>query len=72
LVIGRRQDPGKLVVEDNGTDVVQVTIQSKEASPALVGPDLDLVIITSRNEKRLGVMEIDGSNRAIVLFKAVN
>jgi len=60
------------VVEHDGTDVVQVTIQSKETSPALVGPDLDLIIITSRNEKRLGVMEIDGSNRAIVLFKAVN
>lgn len=53
-------------------DIIQMSIESKEASPGLVRPDLDLVVVASRNEQRLGFMEIDTSDRPIVLFEAVN
>lgn len=41
------------MVEEHGSDIVQMAVESKETSPGLVRPDLDLVVVASRNEERL-------------------
>lgn len=60
------------MVEENGSDVVEMAVESKEAASSLVGPDLDLVVVASRNEERLGLVEVDTSNRSIVFLEAIN
>jgi hypothetical protein len=72
LVIGRRDDPGKFMVEENGAHVVQVTVQGKQTPPSLGAPDFDLVVVASRNKQGLGRVEIDSSNGSVVLFESVN
>ena len=72
LIVGGRDDPWQLVVEENGPNVVQVAIEREEAPPGLVAPHLDLVVVASRDEERLGLVEIDTSNRPVVFFETVN
>lgn len=50
LVIGATQDPGELVVEEDSADVVQMSVQGEQTPAGLVGPDLDLVIVTAGDE----------------------
>ena len=38
------------MVEEDGSDIVQVTVQCQEATPRLVRPDLDLVVIAAGDE----------------------
>ena len=38
------------MVEEDGSDIVQVTVQCEEATPRLVRPDLDLVVIAAGDE----------------------
>ena len=59
-------------MEENGADVVQMTIQRKKTSPCLVGPDLDLVVIASGDEEGLGLVEVDAANRSVVFFESIN
>lgn len=60
------------MVEEYGSDVIQVAVQSEKTAPGLIGPDLDLVVVASGNEEWLCLMEVDASNRPIVLFESVN
>lgn len=53
LVVTSTDNPRELVVEEDGTNVVQVAVEGKEAAPSLKGPDLDLVVVTAGNEERL-------------------
>ena len=48
-----------------------MSIEREEASPALVGPDFDFVVVPPRHEKWLRFVEINTSYRAIVLLEAV-
>ena len=59
-------------MEENGADVVQVSIQGEEASSRLVRPDLDLVIITPRHEQGLCFVEVYAPYRAIMFLKAID
>lgn len=69
LIITRGADPGKFTVELDSTNVVKMTIESELALLSLIVPDLNLMIVTTRNEHRLGLMEADTTNRTIVVFK---
>ena len=53
LVVAGADDPGELVVEEDGADIVEMAVQSEEATAGLVRPDLDLVVVTARDEKGL-------------------
>ena len=53
LVVTSTDNPRKLVVEEDGADVVQVAVECKEAAPSLERPDLDLVVVTARYEEGL-------------------
>jgi len=53
-------------------DVVQVAKKGEEATPQLVVPYLNLIVITSRDEQRLRLVEVDATDRAFMLIKAVN
>lgn len=59
-------------MEEDGADIIKMAIEGEETSPGLQRPDLDLVIVTSRDEEGLGLVEVDTAHRAVVLFKAVN
>ncbi|KAH3668498.1 hypothetical protein OGAPHI_002252 [Ogataea philodendri] len=60
------------MVEKHGSDVVQVAVQSEQTFPGLQRPNLDGVVVTTRHENRLRWMEINSSDRTIVLFKPVD
>lgn len=60
------------MVEENCTDIVQVTIKRKDAASCLVGPDFNFVIITAGHEERLCFVEINAPDRTVVLFESVN
>lgn len=53
------------------SDVVQMAVESKETSPALIGPDLNLIVVTSRYEERLCFVEVYASDGTIMLFEAI-
>lgn len=40
-------------MEEDGSNVVQVTVQGEQTPPGLVRPDLDLVVVTTRDEQGL-------------------
>jgi hypothetical protein len=60
------------MMEEDCSNIIQMPIQSKQASASLIRPDLDLVIISTRNEEGLCLVEVDSSNRPIVLLKSIN
>lgn len=60
------------MMEENCSDVVEMSVESEEASSRLVGPDLDLVVVAARDEEGLSSVEVDAANRAVVLLKSVN
>jgi len=60
------------MVKEDGPDIVQMTAQCEQTSSRLIRPDLDLVVITSRYEQGLGLVEVDTSDRSIVLLESVN
>ena len=59
------------MVEENGPNVVQVAIESEETSSALIRPDLDLVVVPTRYEQRLCLVEVYASNGPIVLLEPI-
>lgn len=59
-------------MEEDCADVVEMAIESEQASSSLMRPHLDLVIVTTRDEKWLCLVEIHSTNGAIVLFEAVD
>ena len=60
------------MVEEDGPDIVQVTAQCEKTSSCLIRPDLDLVVVTSRHEQGLSLVEINTSNGSVVLLKSVD
>jgi hypothetical protein len=60
------------MVEEDSANVVQMTIQGKEASASLIAPDLNLVIISTRNKEGLCLVKVNSPNWAIMLLKPVN
>lgn len=59
-------------MEEYRSDIIQMAIQCEQASPCLITPHLDLVIITSGHEEGLSRVEVNGSNGAIVLFESID
>jgi hypothetical protein len=49
-----------------------MSIQREKTAARLVRPDLDLVIVTARDEQGLRFVEVDATNRAIVFLEPVN
>jgi hypothetical protein len=72
LIVRGRDDPGKLVMEEDSADIVEMAIEGEEAATSLERPDLDLVVVTTGNEERLCLVEVDTSYRTVVFFEAVN
>ena len=72
LIVGGRQDPWELVVEENGADVVKVAVEREKAATCLVRPNLDLVVIATGDEQGLSLVKVDASNGSIVLFESVD
>lgn len=60
------------MVEEHRTDVIQVTVEGEEASSCLVRPHLDLVVVAAGDEERLSPVEVDATDRTIMLFKSIN
>jgi hypothetical protein len=60
------------MVEENGTNIVQMSSQSEEASFRIVVPDFYAIVIASRNKHWLSLVKVDSSNWSIVLFESFN
>lgn len=60
------------MMEEGGSDVVEVSEESKKAASQFVVPHLDFVVISSRYKQRLLFVEINSSDGAIMLVKLVN
>ena len=59
------------MVEEDGPNVIQVAIEGEETSSALIRPDLDLVVVPTRYEQRLCLMEVYASNGPIMLLEPI-
>jgi hypothetical protein len=59
-------------MKEDRPNIVQMSIQSKQTSASLIGPDLDFIIISTRNEEGLRFVKVDSSNGSIMLLKSVN
>lgn len=71
LVIRRGKNPREVVVEEHGSDEVQVSGQSEEALTGVQGPDLDGVVVTTRDEDWLSRVEVDATDRSLVALETV-
>lgn len=60
------------MMEENSPHVVQMPVQSEKTPSRLIRPNFDLVIIPTRNEERLRFVEINASNRAVMLLKSID
>jgi len=46
-IVGAADYPRQFVVEEDGSNIVQVAVEGEQTAPGLIGPDLDLVVITT-------------------------
>lgn len=60
------------MVEVHSADVVKVADKSKQATPQLEVEHLDLVIVSSRDKKRLRRVEVHPSHWPFMLIVAVD
>jgi hypothetical protein len=60
------------MVKENGSHVIQMSIERKQTPARLVAPDLDLVVIAAGDEQRLSLVEVNTPNGSIVFFEAIN
>jgi hypothetical protein len=60
------------VVEEDGPYVVEMPVESEQASSSLIRPDFDFVVVSSRHKQRLRLVEIDPTNRPIVLLESID
>lgn len=58
-------------MEEDSPNVVQMAIEREETSPALIRPNLDLVVIPPGYEQRLCLVEIYASDGPIVLLEPI-
>jgi hypothetical protein len=59
------------MMELHSANVVKVPMKCEETAVCLIIPDLNLIIITSGDEERLGGVEVDAADRPVVLVEAV-
>lgn len=71
LIVRSAEDPGILLMEHSGPDVIQMTQQGEDASSLLVVPNLDLVIVAAGNEQRLLIVETYATHGSVVLVEFV-
>lgn len=71
LIVRSAEDPGILLMEHSGPDVIEMTQQGEDASTLLVVPNLDLVIVAPGNEQRLLIVETYATYRSVVLVEFV-
>ena len=57
------------MVKKGRSYIVQVTIERKETSSGLIGPDLYFIVIAARDKQRLRFMKVNCSHGSIMLFK---
>jgi len=60
------------VVEEDGSNIVQMASQGEKASFGVVVPEFNPVVITAGNEHWLSLVEVHASNRTIVFLISVN
>jgi len=60
------------VVEEDRPHIVQMAIERKQTPPCLVRPDLDLVVVPTRDKEGLRFVEVNASYWAVVLFEAID
>lgn len=68
LIITSGKDPGELIVEVCGTNIVDMAFQSEQTTFLFIIPDLNETIVTSWDEEGELGMEVDASDSAIVLL----
>lgn len=59
-------------MKEDGANVIEVAIQGEKASPCLVRPNLDFVVVAARHKKRLRFVKVDTTYRPIVLFESID
>lgn len=59
-------------MEINCSDVIEMAIEGEEAASRLQRPNLDLVIVTSRDEEGLCFMEVDAADGTIMFFESID
>ena len=60
------------MMEEHGSNIVEVAVEGEKTSPGLVGPNFDLVVVASGNEQRLRFVKVDTSHRSVVLLESIN
>lgn len=60
------------MMEKRCTDIIQVPEQCEQAAPKFVIPNLNLIIIASRDEQWLLLMEVNATHWTIMFIKFVN
>jgi len=63
LIIRGGNNPGICGVEEHSADIVKVPGECEQTLSLLVVPHLDLVVITTGNKQRLGVVESHTTDR---------
>jgi hypothetical protein len=58
-------------MEKNSPDIVHVSVERDDAPLDLVIPDFDLEVVAAGNKQGLGKMEIDASDRPLVLVESI-
>ena len=59
------------MVEEDGADIIKMTVQGKETPPRLIGPDLNLVIVAARDEEGLGFVKVDTPDGTVMLLESI-
>lgn len=60
------------MVEEYGPHIIQVTIESEQASSSLVRPHLDFVIVAAGYKEWLGFVKVYTPYWTVMFFKTIN
>lgn len=59
-------------MEENGSDIVEMAVKGEQATSCLIRPDLDLVVVATRDEEGLCLVEVNTTNWSIMFFESID
>ena len=60
------------MVEEDCSDIIQMSIEREETSPGLIRPDFDLVVVPSRDKEWLCLVKINAANWPVMLLEPID
>ena len=60
------------MVEEDRSNVIEMAVKCKEASPGLIRPYLDFIIVSARHEQWLSLVKVNAAHWPVMFLESVD